>query len=86
MDRSLQARRAQASKPQSVVTGNGTSRLVHHEKKFFFVGSCERAVVFSTVADSLDDAWRRFRSSTHSHISIFSVIKTETEIYLATGT
>lgn len=83
VDRSGQARRAQASKPQSVVTGNGTSRLVHHEKKFFFVGSNERAVVFSTVADSLDDAWRSFHSSPRSHIPIFSVIKTETEIYVA---
>jgi hypothetical protein len=58
------------------------TRLVHHEKKFFFVAADQRAVVFSTVADSLDDAWRSFRRSPRSHIPIFSVIKTETEIYL----
>jgi hypothetical protein len=58
------------------------SRLVHRELKFFFVAADDRAVVFSVVADSLDDAWRSFRRSPRSHIPIFSVIKTETEIYL----
>lgn len=79
VDRSgVQARKAQCPLPAS-----GTSRLVHRELKFFFVGADERAVVFSVVADSMEDAWRSFRSSPRSHISIFSVIKTETEIYLA---
>ncbi len=71
------------SMAQSPIQVGVASRLVHREKKFFFVGASERAVIFSTVADSLDDAWHRFRSSTHSQIPILSVIKTETEIYLA---
>jgi len=79
VDRSgLQARKAQWSLPAS-----SPSRLVHRELKFFFVGADERAVVFSVVADSMEDAWRSFRRSSRSHLAIFSVIKTETEIYLA---
>ncbi len=60
-----------------------TSKLVHRERKFFFVGSLQREVVYSVVADSLDEAWRQFRLSNRRNIPIFSVIKTETEIYLA---
>ncbi len=74
------------SMAQSSIQVGVASRLVHREKKFFFVGSYDRTVIFSTVADSLDEAWRYFRSSNRSDIPIFSVIKTETEIYLATGT
>jgi hypothetical protein len=50
--------------------------------KFYFVAADQRAIVFSVIADSLDDAWLRFRRSPRSHLPIFSVIKTETEIYL----
>ncbi len=60
-----------------------TSKLVHRERKCFFVGSLQREIVYSVVADSLDEAWSQFRSSNRSDIPIFSVIKTETEIYLA---
>ena len=60
-----------------------TSKLVHRERKFFFVGSLQREVVYSVVAESLDEAWKQFRSSSRSDIPILSVIKTETEIYLA---
>jgi len=78
VDRSgVQARKAQCPLPAS-----SPSRLVHRELKFFFVGADERAVVFSVVAESMEDAWRSFHSSPRSHLSIFSVIKTETEIYL----
>ena len=59
--------------------------LVHRERKYFFVGSLQREVVFSVVAESLDEAWRHFRSSSKRETPIFSVIKTETEIYLAQG-
>ena len=64
----------------------GTSPiLVHRERKYFFVGSLQRDVVFSVVAESLEEAWRHFRSSSKRGTPIFSVIKTETEIYLAQG-
>jgi site-specific DNA-methyltransferase (adenine-specific) len=60
-----------------------TSRLVHRERKYFFVGAVRREVIYSVVADSLQDAWTSFRASSFQHLDIFSVIKTETEIYLA---
>jgi site-specific DNA-methyltransferase (adenine-specific) len=60
-----------------------TSRLVHRERKYFFVGALPREVVYSVVADSLEEAWKNFRLSPHQAREIFSVIKTETEIYLA---
>jgi site-specific DNA-methyltransferase (adenine-specific) len=59
------------------------TRIVHHEKNFFFVGSEKREIVFSTAANSMEDAWQRFHSSKSSATSIMFVIKTETEIYLA---
>ncbi len=59
------------------------TRIVHQEKNFFFVGSDKREVVFSTAANSMEDAWQRFHSSKNSTTSIMFVIKTETEIYLA---
>jgi site-specific DNA-methyltransferase (adenine-specific) len=59
------------------------SRLVHRERKYFFVGAFKREVVYSVVAESLQEAWESFQASPHQHHSIFSVIKTETEIYLA---
>jgi len=60
-----------------------TPRLVHRERKYFFVGAHRREVVYSVVAESLEEAWRSFRSSPHQHTEITFVIKTETEIYLA---
>ncbi len=60
-----------------------TTQLVHRERKYFFVGAVHREIVYSVVADSLQEAWRSFRASCFQHLDIFSVIKTETEIYLA---
>ena len=59
-----------------------TSKLVHRERKYFFVGAHQREVVYSVVADSLEEAWKHFQSSPHQSEQILSVIKTETEIYL----
>src|SRR2546426_17586 len=60
-----------------------TSKLVHRERKYFFVGAYRREVVYSVVADSLEEAWKSFRSSPLQSEQILSVVKTETEIYLA---
>jgi site-specific DNA-methyltransferase (adenine-specific) len=60
-----------------------TSKLVHRERKYFFVGANHREVVYSVVADSLEEAWKSFQTSPHQADQILSVIKTETEIYLA---
>jgi site-specific DNA-methyltransferase (adenine-specific) len=59
------------------------SRLVHRELKYFFVGASHREIVYSVVAESLQEAWKSFQSSPRRNDNIFSVIKTETEIYLA---
>jgi len=59
------------------------SKLVHRERKYFFVGAYQREIVFSVAAESLEEAWREFESSPHASEAILSVIKTETEIYLA---
>jgi len=59
------------------------SKLVHRERKFFFVGLYRREVIFSVTALTMDEAWGQFQSSGASKEEVFSVIKTETEIYLA---
>jgi len=76
VDRSIQRTRAPMSE-------GFTNRLVHKERNFFFVGSEKREVVFSTTAQSMEEAWQRFHSSNRSTAAIMFVIKTETEIYLA---
>ena len=76
VDRSMQRTRAPMSE-------GITNRLVHKERNFFFVGSEKREVVFSTAAQSMEEAWQRFHSSNRSTAAIMFVIKTETEIYLA---
>jgi hypothetical protein len=60
-----------------------TSTLVHRERKYYFVGAHRREVIYSVAADSLADAWKKFQSSPQQSEQILSVIKTETEIYLA---
>ncbi len=59
------------------------SKVVFREQKFFFIGLDRREVLYSVVAASLEEAWRRYEASAKSREPIFSVIKTETEIYLA---
>lgn len=59
------------------------TRTVYRECKYFFVGLHRREVIFSVIAPSLDDAWQAFRSAGGSSDQVFSIIKTETEIYLA---
>ncbi len=75
VDRSI---REAVSVPMSLA-----STLVHRERKYFFVGAYRREVIFSVVAESLEEAWKRFESSPLQAELILSVIKTETEIYLA---
>ncbi|HEY4837543.1 MAG TPA: site-specific DNA-methyltransferase [Candidatus Acidoferrales bacterium] len=75
--------RGRQSAPDKSMPGEHPTRIVHQEKNFFFVGSDKREVVFSTAANSMEDAWQRFHSSKNSTTSIMFVIKTETEIYLA---
>jgi len=59
------------------------TKLVQRECRFYFIGLTRREVIYSVEAPSLDEAWQAFHSSPKSSESVFSVIKTETEIYLA---
>jgi len=59
------------------------SKLVHRERKYFFVSTYKREVIYSVTAESLEEAWRQFNATRYASEEILSVIKTETEIYLA---
>ena len=59
------------------------TKLVQRECRFYFIGFLRREVIFTIQAVSLDEAWQAFHRSPKSAESVFSVIKTETEIYLA---
>jgi site-specific DNA-methyltransferase (adenine-specific) len=59
------------------------TKLVQRECRFYFIGLERREVIFTIQATSLDEAWQAFRRGPKSSESVFSVIKTETEIYLA---
>src|SRR5271154_5159619 len=58
-------------------------QLVQQELRFYFIGRTDRRVIFSVLADSLDDARQKFRASGHPDSDALFIIKTETEIYLA---
>jgi len=58
-------------------------QLVQQERRFYFIGRAEREVIFSVLADSLDEARQKFRASGGSDSDALFIIKTETEIYLA---
>ena len=58
-------------------------QLVQQERRFYFIGRLKREVIFTVLADSLDDAWEKFRASGRSDSDALFIIKTETEIYLA---
>jgi len=57
-------------------------KLVHQELRFHFVGQTKREVIFSVLAESLDDAWQKFCASGRPASDALFIIKTETEIYL----
>jgi len=73
MDRSNEANCASmSSHPQ----------LVQQEHRFYFIGRADRRVIFSVLADSLEDARQAFRASGRSDSDALFIIKTETSIYL----
>jgi site-specific DNA-methyltransferase (adenine-specific) len=75
MDRSISAlNRAAAMSAQF--------KLVHKELRFYIVGQTKREVIFSVLAESLDDAYQKFRASGRSASDALFIIKTETEIYV----
>jgi hypothetical protein len=58
-------------------------QLVQQERRFYFIGRADRRVIFTVLADSLDEARQKFRASGHPDSDALFIIKTETEIYLA---
>jgi site-specific DNA-methyltransferase (adenine-specific) len=58
-------------------------QLVQQERRFYFIGRNKREVIFSVLADSLDEARQKFRASGRPDSDALFIIKTETEIYLA---
>jgi site-specific DNA-methyltransferase (adenine-specific) len=56
---------------------------VQQERRFYFIGRSKREVIFSVLADSLDEARQQFRASGRPDSDALFIIKTETEIYLA---
>ncbi len=62
---------------------NSSSKLVQQERRFYFIGRTKREVIFTVLADSLDDARQKFHASGRPDSDALFIIKTETEIYLA---
>ena len=58
-------------------------QLVQQECRFHFIGRNNRAVIFSVLAPTLDDALQQFRSQGHSDSDALFIIKTETQIFQA---
>jgi len=68
------------------MSGPISAKLVRRERNYYFVGSSRREIIYSAPADSLEEAWRKFTSSSRSATEVLFIIKTETEIYLRDGT
>ncbi len=58
-------------------------QLVQQERCFYFIGRTQREVIFTVLADSLEEARQKFRASGRPDSDALFIIKTETEIYLA---
>ena len=58
-------------------------QLVQQERRFYFVGRTKREILFTVLAESLDEARQKFRNAGNSDSDALFIIKTETEIYLA---
>src|SRR5712664_4717126 len=58
-------------------------KLVQQERRFYFIGRTKREVIFTVLADSLDEARQKFRASGRPDSDALFIIKTETESSLA---
>jgi hypothetical protein len=58
-------------------------QLVQKERRFYFIGRSNRNIIFTVLAESLDEARQKFIASGRSDSDALFIIKTETEIYLA---
>ena len=71
------------AKNPSVAGPSTQLQLVQQERRFYFIGRAAREIIFSVLADSLEEARQKFRNSGHPDSDALFIIKTETEIYLA---
>jgi site-specific DNA-methyltransferase (adenine-specific) len=84
MDRSRCAHSRRERRTQSgTAEMSDQLQLVQQERRFYFIGQTDRRVIFSVLADSLEDARQLFRASGRSDSDALFIIKTDTEIYLA---
>jgi hypothetical protein len=58
-------------------------QLVQQERRFYFIGRLTRELIFTVLADSLDEARQKFRVFGRPDSDALLIVKTETEIYLA---
>ena len=59
------------------------TQLVQQERRFYFIGRIKREVIFTVLADSLEEARQKFQASGRSESDALFIIKTETEVYVA---
>ena len=83
MDRSCSGRPSGRSASASKRCMSPQLQLVQQERRFYFVGRTKREILFTVLADSLDEARQKFRNAGNSDSDAIFIIKTETEIYLA---
>jgi hypothetical protein len=60
-------------------------KLVRQDRSYYFVGLHKREVIYSVRAATIEEAWQKFRGSREGRSEVIFVIKTETEVYLASG-
>ncbi len=83
MDRSCRTRFCRGRPSGRPETMPVSLQLIQQERRFYFISRTDRRVIFSVLADSLDEARQKFRASGRSDSDALFIIKTETEIYLA---
>jgi site-specific DNA-methyltransferase (adenine-specific) len=69
--------------PSSSAEMSSSLQLVQRELRFYFIGRADRRVIFSTLADSLDEARQKYLAAGLSLSDALLIIQTETSIYLA---
>src|SRR5712664_2120968 len=83
MDRSCRTRFCSGRPSGRPATMTAQLHLVQQERRFYFIGRTQREVIFTVLAESLDEARQKFRAAGKSDSDALFIIKTETEIYLA---
>jgi len=80
VDRSIckdsKAERTEATMPPQL-------QLVQQDRRFYFIGREQREVIFSVLANTIEEARARFRASGYTDRDALFIVKAETVIYLA---